>query len=312
MTGPELLNRISVIISGYFSQGLIPDNDTINFIQSAYGISDTDEIASLIEAGDDGGAVTDLASYPPDSFRESVEELIPADGLSAGEIKSIENFYINPAGRIFIMLHSRKVFLTIDESLKCHQRFVKRLNLDIKFNYFTDSSVSAAGNNFYTIRSLLRKKKFIPNDEKSLFMNDLISRYRQVKTDFSIMHRSAGSDETQFSLPATGSFKSPGPNNQPGLIDLVNAALEILSSPENRPIDILTEKKYYYENAVNEAEEFTQFLKTYSMDFIMSKRMQPPLISIDEARRMIRMIDRLTSIVYGMVIPSVRNVYEEF
>lgn len=256
--------------------------------------------------------MTDLASYPPDSFRESVEELIPADGLSAGEIKSIENFYINPAGRIFIMLHSRKVFLTIDESLKCHQRFVKRLNLDIKFNYFTDSSVSAAGNNFYTIRSLLRKKKFIPNDEKSLFMNDLISRYRQVKTDFSIMHRSAGSDETQFSLPATGSFKSPGPNNQPGLIDLVNAALEILSSPENRPIDILTEKKYYYENAVNEAEEFTQFLKTYSMDFIMSKRMQPPLISIDEARRMIRMIDRLTSIVYGMVIPSVRNVYEEF
>jgi len=39
----------------------------------------------------------------------------------------------------------------------------------------------------------------------------------------------------------------------------------------------------------------------------MMKRIQPPLVSVDEARTIISIIDRLASVVYGTVIPSVRN-----
>jgi len=40
----------------------------------------------------------------------------------------------------------------------------------------------------------------------------------------------------------------------------------------------------------------------------MMKKIQPPLISADEARSMICIIDRMTSIVYGMIIPSIQNI----
>ena len=290
----ELLKKISSAISGYFAGGLVPESDTISFIKSAYGITRPDEIASLIEAGEDGGSVVDMVSYPPDNFREPVECLIPAEGLSPDEIKRIEEFSLNVSGGIFILFSGTKISLTEDDSLQCYKRFIQRLNLEIPFNYFGDDLTSTENPGFYKIRSLLRKKKFIPGEETSLFIKDLIRNYRPAGNYF------------------TASPLTAGPDDRSGLVELVNISVELFNNSGRRPFEILTEKKYYYESAVVEYVEFERLLKTCSMEFIMAKRIRPPLVSIDEARSMVEAIDRLTSAVYGMIIPSVRNVLEDF
>ncbi len=303
MTVTGLLDRISSAINGYFSKGLIADSDAVGFIRSTYGISDPDDVAALIERGEDSGAVTDIVSYPPDHFRESVEELIPPEGLSADSIKTVEE--LSGTENVFILYQGRKIFPGESDSLFCRQRFIQRLNLDIPFNYLSDSVPVQGKDDFYKIRSLLRKRKFVPdgpetvNEEKSRFISDLLNRYLSADNFFSLP--TAGN-----AYPANG-----GPDTQHGIVELVDFTADLFRDRNSRPFDILAEKKYFYENAIIEAEEFTRLLKSSSMEFIMMKRIQPPLIPADEARRMISIIDRLTSTVYGMIIPSIRNVVEE-
>ncbi len=279
MDNEKSLIGISSALRTVLVQGFTADQDIINFIQSAFGISDVDDICSLIENGDDGGTVIDLISYPHDTFRELIENLIPPEGLSLSQIKIIEDLLLNSSEESFILICGRKVILSKEDSLFCCKQFLKRLNLQIPLNSISLHGPAEDIISILSIKTQLRKKKFIPTDENVLFMNDLIYNYNLMKNKSTI----------EF-------------------LTLVNLSIEFLNGSAGKPFDILSEKKYYYENAVMEAEEFSQLMKTYSMEFIMMKRIQPPLISIDEARSMIKHIDRLTSIVYGMVIPSVNNV----
>jgi len=271
----EIFSALKTVIA----QGFTADTDIINFIQSSFGLSDTDDICSLIENGDDGGTVADLISYPHDSFRELIEKMIPPDGFSLSQIQIIENLLLNYSEESFININGKKVILSKEDSLFCCKKFLKRLNLQISLNSISLYESAEDSISILRVKANLRKKKFITTDENVLFINDMIYNYNLLKNK----------SNSEF-------------------LSLVNLAIEFLNGTNEKPFDILSERKYYYENAVMEAEEFSQLMKTYSMEFIMMKRIQPPLISIDEARSMIKQIDRLTSIVYRMIIPSVNNV----
>jgi len=282
MTGfKEQTYKISSIIKNYISKGITPDGDTINFIKSAYGVFEPDEIFSFMESGDNDGILIDMISYPPDSLRESVEEYIPAAGLSESEIRLIEeDLVFSYSGRAYIFFNNKQIVLPEKDFLFFIKRILQRLNFNISFEYISVPEIFKEKQNIFSIRPVLRKKKFISSNENSIFINDLICNYFTVKNNADF----------------------------PEFINLINHAADMLNFSDKKPFDILSEKKYYYENAIMEAEEFSRLLKIYSMEFIMMRRIQPPLISSDEAQFMISIIDRLTSIVYRMIIPSVRNV----
>lgn len=276
------IRLVSAKINSYFSGGLIPDKDILDFLKSGYGLSEENEISSFFESGDDSGALIEMISYPADNFRESIEELIPSWGFNDGEIKIIEELLNHESRNIFIFFSERKICLTEDDSSLCRKRFIQRLNLNLPTDYISVTDTSAIEFNIFSVRAYLRKKRFSSSDDNCLFLNDLICSYQSVRN---------GSAEE---------FRT-----------LFTAAADILNGINRKALDIFYEKKYFYENAVSEAEEFALLLKTYSMEFIMLKRIQPPLIPADEARSMIRIIDRLTSIVYGMIIPSAQNIIIE-
>jgi hypothetical protein len=279
MKNENTIKELPVIITEYAACRLHADIDTLNFIRSAYGLSDTNEISSFITSGDDSGAVIDLVSYPDDEFRESAEKLIPGEGLSLSEIQAIEKILIDSESICPIIISSREVTLSEDDSRLCRRLILKRLNLQIPLNMIDYYKNEDEIFNYDKIRSQLRKRKFKANEVNSLFINDLIHNYRNVKN-----------------------------KNYNEFAALLESSCTLLSGSDTKPYEILSEKKYFYENAIMEAEEFSLLMKTYSMEFIMMKRIQPPLITIEEARSNIKLIDRLTSIVYGMIIPSVNNV----
>ncbi|PKL15992.1 MAG: hypothetical protein CVV49_18560 [Spirochaetae bacterium HGW-Spirochaetae-5] len=253
------IKELSSAVASYTACGLSADVDTLNFIRSAYGLNDIDEISAFITSGDDSGTVIDLVSYPDDDFRESVEKLIPPEGLALNEIQAVENILMDSESVCPIIISRREIILSVDDSRLCRRLILKRLNLQISLNMIDYYKSEDEIYNYNKIRSQLRKRKFKANEVNSLFINDLIYNYKNVKNQ-------SYNDFT--------------------------ALLEA----------------YFYENAIMEAEEFSLLMKTYSMEFIMMKRIQPPLITIEEARLNIKLIDRMTSIVYGMIIPSVNNV----
>ncbi len=279
MKTQDNIKELSAAVAGYTACELTVDNDTLNFIRSAYGLSGIDEISSFITNGDDSGSVVDLVSYPDDSFREKVEKLIPSEGFSLNEIQDIENILIDSKDFSHVIISSRNITLSEDDSRLCRRLILKRLNFQFSFSMIDPCKIKDEIFSYDKIKSQLRKRKFTANEVNSLFINDLIYNYSNIKNQ-----------------------------NFNEFITLLESACSLFSDSDKNPFDILSEKKYFYENAILEAEEFSLLMKTYSMEFIMMKRIQPPLISIDEACSNIKLIDRMTSIVYGIIIPSVSNV----
>ncbi len=279
MMKPRYTEIISLLIKNYISSGIVPDIDTLHFIKSSYGTENADEISCLIDNGDDGGAILDLVSYPDFKLREEIESLIPASGLKLNEITSIENTFTSFPDKSFLIFSDRKIFLSENDSLFCHRRILQRLHLDISFCNITSIENPEKDTVLLSIRACLRKKRFITGTESSLFINDLILNCRELK-DIS-------NDELYY---------------------LINISARLLNFTEKSPYQIISEKKYFYESMVAESEEFSRLLSSYNMEFMMMKKIQPPLVPLEEARTMVKTIDRLTSIVYGITIPSVRNI----
>jgi len=266
----ESMKAVSRIVEESLSAGLIPDMELYHFISSAYGLADRNEIIEFITDGHDSGAVLDLISYPSDNLRNSVERFIPDEGISCDVY---EKWFDIPALAMpyFILIDEKKILLSENDSLYCRRKIIKRLNLHINLNYLSELKDVFTGTDFYGIRLLLRKKKFITGDAGRRFIKDLITGYNSMES-----------------------------NNSEELFSLIGLTCNMLNNQDEDPRDILSIKREYYKNAYMEALEFAKLLKTYSMEFIMMQKIQPPLITAEEALSMLEMISRIFSIAGGM------------
>ena len=275
MTEENILNKLSSLISEHLSQGFVLDDDTSHFLKSGYGLNEPDEIIDFLENNIDD-AILDMISYPHDDFRVQIEEFIPAEGLSLSAIEKVYDSVNNlsPAGFI---RHDKKIFLSKKDSKYCCKKFMQRLNLNVSLNFIFDNNQpddnqSDKNINIHAVKALLRKKKFNSNNECCDFMNSLISN------------------------SWTDSDKE--------YLKLIDLSADLFNRSDKNPYDILSEKKHYYIRALLEYDEFNNLLKSYSMEFIMMKKIQAPLVPVDEAVNMIRLIDKITRIVYKIVIPG--------
>ena len=272
MTEENILNKLSSLISEHLSQGFVLDDDTSHFLKSGYGMNEPDEIIDFLENNIDD-AILDMISYPHDDFRVQIEEFIPAGGLALSAIEKVYDSVNNlfPAGFI---RHNKKIFLSKKDSHNCCKKFMQRLNLNVSLNFIFDDNQSDKNINIHAVKALLRKKKFSSNNECCDFMNSLVSNLR------------ADSD-------------NPGEE----YLKLIDLSADLFNRSDKNPYDILSEKKHYYIRALLEYDEFHNLLKSYSMEFIMMKKIHAPLVPVDEAVNMIRLIDKITRIVYKTVIP---------
>lgn len=267
MNTDKCIKTISGIVEGYLSCGLIPDNELFHFIHSSYGLTDHDEIIEFINNGYDSGAVIDLLSYPSDTLRKSVERHVPDGGIPFEKLKAFNNTPGFP-GSYYILLDEKKFYLSQQDSLLCIDKFIQRLNINLDFTYLSDLKETLTDPDIFDIRVLLRKRKFISGNDNCSFLRNLIAGYG-----------SMGKSSVE-------------------LFDLVNTACDFLDNSDRNPLDILSEKREYYKNAFMEAQEFAKLLKHYSMEFIMMQRIQPPLITAEEALSMMEKIFRLSSIAH--------------
>ena len=277
MIEEKILNRLSSLISEHLSQGFVLDDDTSHFLKSAYGMNEPDEIIDFLENNIDD-AILDMISYPPDDFRVRIEEFIPAEGLALSDMEKIYDSVNNlsPAGFI---RHNKKIFLSKKDSHDCCKKFMQRLNLNVSLNFISDdnqsnNNINSDYNiNIHAVKAILRKKKFGSNNECCDFMNRLVSNLR------------------------TGSDNSGEEN-----LKLIDLSCDLFNRSDKDPFDILSEKKHYYIRALLEYDEFNNLLKSYSMEFIMMKKIQAPLVPVDEAVNMIKLIDKITRTAYNTVI----------
>ena len=258
-----------------FSTGLELDNDTLHFFLSCEGLSGIGEILSFLQNRDfDSSPVYELIFYPATAMRFRIESLIPARGLDCNEIMSITSTVESSGHDIIISTGENLVRLPRDRFKANAVQYVKRLNLDVNTDIFRQKNTE----DFIQERVLLRRGRFSYSGETAEFLGTLAGRSREL--------------------------------NLPDYAGLFSFALQVLESKNEKVIQHFENRKYFYESAIREAAEFNGILGKYSMEFVMAKKINVPLTSIDEAVEAIRRIDTITTLVYGIIIPPMDHGVE--
>ncbi|HOP62190.1 MAG TPA: hypothetical protein PK358_08230 [Spirochaetota bacterium] len=264
---------VEIIYSG-LERGFSLDSDTLHFLRSSCGITNEEGLKEFLKDSSlNDGTVYELAIYPDTNFRLEVEQHLPPGGIPEPEITAISEKIISMEPDIFIMAAGEKLQIESTDKKSCILSFIKRLNLEIDLTYLGEKETADSESLYYSIRALLRRRKFFPAGDRGDFMNRLIRLNSAIKTD----------------------------NEE--IIEIAEQVISLLSGREERVFDALEVKKYYYESVISQNEEFAMLLKTWGMEYLMMRKIQPPPVSFDEAVKMIRAIDRITSTVYGLIIP---------
>lgn len=266
--------HISSLISERLSAGFTPDADAMHFACTSYDIQGNNELLRFLgDSSLNDGTFYELTVFPDDGFRLMVERVIPSSGLDDRSVEEVRESVVSSLKEIRIITPAGNFIIDTGGSRYCASSFIKKLRLDLDISFTGEASSSPSPDFYYTARALLRKRGFIASGDRGTFMNILMN-----------------------SLPG---FESQREN----MLKLADRAVSLLDGYGEKALDVLAAKKYYYETVISDSEEFSAMLKTYSMEFLMTKKIQPPPVSVDEALESIRIIDRLTSIVYNMIIP---------
>lgn len=270
-----LSGLIAARILDKFRTGLLIDDDARHFFRSCEGVAGDGEILSFLENRDlDSSPVYELIIYPDRSMRSEIESLIPARGLEPGEINNIIFIVESAANDIFV--NSGDVRAVLPWSLfGAHAvQYIRRLNLDINADIFPFKN----GNDFMNERILVRSGRLICRGETAEFLGTLAGRARE--------------------------------RNIPDRAELFSFALDITRGKNEKVMELFENRKCFYESAIRESVEFSGIIGKYSMEFVMAKKIPVPLTGLDEASEAIRKIDAITSLVYGMIIPSIDHGVE--
>jgi len=269
-----LIKQITEIILSRIQSGFIPDKETLHFLKTSYGVEYEKDLHNFLnDESLNDGTVYELTVYPDDELRTDIEKLIPTEGLTPAEIDFIHNTLRERSPSISIITKPAVHYIDSENSLHCIENFIRKLNLDIDLQYLATEEMSSSSELYFRSRALLRKKKFSPSGDRGDFMKRLIQHRGVI---------SPGVEET---------------------LTLIDKGVSLLAGNRDKAIDELAAKKYYFESVLSQAEEYSDLLKTWGMELLLMRKVQPSPVSADEAIESIRTIDRLTSLVYGFVIP---------
>ncbi len=269
----SIIETLTGKIAARLVDGFIPDNDSRHFLRTGYGVnSDEEMLAFLNDSSINDGTFYELTFYPDTAFRITVEKIIPARGLSAVDIEQLSLSMAEFSQELTVNTGAGVHTLDRANSAAYALSFIKKLHLNLNLSCLGEPHDPESVDLYTEARSILRSRNFIPSADRGSFMKLLLQH-------------------------------KPLMDLNADIILLVERSISLLAGTEGKVFDALAAKKYYYESVISQTEEFAALLKNWGMEFLMMKRIQPPAVSIDDAVESIRAIDRLTSIVYGVIIP---------
>ena len=271
---PLIIKQITEIILTRLQSGFKPDSETLHFLKTSYGVNTGKELTVFLnDTGLNDGTIYELTVYPDDYLRTAIEKLIPSEGLSPSEIEAISIKSGTAAPSISIITETAVHTADPDRSLHCINNYIRKLNLDLDLQYLGSLADTTDNELYFSARALLRKKRFLPSGDRGDFMKKIIQH------------------------------KEVMPSESGDTLMLIDRGASLLSGNKVKALDELAAKKFYFESVLTQDEEYSALLKTWGMEMLLMKRVQPSPISTEDAIDSIRTIDRLTYIVYGFIIP---------
>lgn len=272
---PDHLNSIFRGIDCYFNNGISVSTDILSFAETTLGIASIEELGRLLAARDpDVEGLLDLIFSPDRLLSISIEPFIPHEGAKPDDMRALSGMIMNAYNAVMVMIGDTGVSVPVMVTEPLIARFIAKLNMEKPTPFLNTGD----------IRSCFPEEEII---------------------SFRVLHRhsrhrpSAYRDRIIISL-LCGLFRISG-GSKPAIVhDCLSHLLELFS--ENPDIDelrsLLSMKMRQYKDMLEGAAQFSDYIKTYTMEFLMSQKIHPPTINTDEIRKKMYLTELISSAVF--------------
>jgi hypothetical protein len=266
---------IAARLIDHFSEGITAGDDIISFAESALGISSTDEFIAVLGDGDCyGGGLYDLIFAPGSGIRIALEPLIPCRGLSAMELEEIAEFVLAGQGHTLVTLGNDGSQASITLVPSILRKFVSNLNMNRPLNFpDPESCTDASRIGICTrLRVIMRNARVNLSAAQEEFLQRMLAH--MIDDDRCRGDTILDSLEFMLSLFSEGGGDSD---------------LQV----------IISWKKASCRKMLESASQFEEMTRRYSMEYLMSMRIQPPAIDPAELRKSMYYADLISMTVFG-------------
>ena len=271
----DLLHVIADTIIEYFAHGIMAGDDVVFFADSTLGMTSAENIARLLADADlYGEGLYDLIFTPTPQLRTAIEILIPPEGLSDEARKDINELILisRKNTRICFSKTGHSAIVDLSEPIIC--RFLTRLNLNKRIVFpLATGTAYAVNQEFYTrVRVIMRNARYTASPVREKFVAEMI----ECMISNVLIQEEIIIDCLVFMLNLFGE---------------VGQDIEIHS--------LISEKKRSFVALLADAANFHEYAGRYSMEYLMSQKIQLPVVDPDELRKKIYLTDLICMSVYG-------------
>ncbi len=271
-----ILTSIASTITGYLSRGITAGKDILSFADSTLGIATVDEIICLLSEPElyDGGIV-DLVFSRDQSLSLSLEPLIPLHGLSSKDVDALTGLIMQKQKTTDIFFAGTEKSITVELSMSLVKRYIERHNLCrvLPFRGPGDFPGFLSDEAVISIRVLIRNSRYVSFPCHDAFIVSLIEKLCRINRN------------GDYSL----------------VIDCLEYLLELFN--ENRSntdiFGILSARRRRYDDILKNTAYFSEYLHRYSMEYLISQKITPPVADVDSIRKKIYLTDLICSAVFG-------------
>jgi hypothetical protein len=278
--GIDHLHAIADTINEYFDNGIVAGDDVVSFVNSTLGITAEDDIALLLTDIElYGEGLFDLVFTPTPQLRIAIETLIPQEGLTDEACKNLNNLILKDRKNTWIFFGKTGHSLIVDLSEPIIRRFITRLNLHKRIAFTAATGAAYAVNQEFNtrVRVIMRNARYTASPVREKFVAEMIER---LKSNVMIQ------EET--------------------IIDCLVFILELFDEigQDYKIYSMISEKKRTFVSLLADAANFNEFVGRYSMEYLMSQRIQRPVVDPDDMRKKIYLADLICMSVYGIPADS--------
>ncbi len=266
--------RIAEAVADRLARGVAAGEEALFYARSSLGLESAGEIGALLSLGErDGSGLAELVFHPDEELRLAVEPLIPSGGLSAEELRRVARETEGRIPRVRILLPGG-VHVLMGVAGALLERFIGALNLHV-------SCADLAG-----------------NDLLNAMDNDLILRAR-------VMIRSSGSQITarrkEFLRRMHRVYLVDRRAGARDFLPRLDFVLRLFrETPEDRDVyAMLAEKRNGLLYQMNRAREYEEMRAAMGNEYMMLRRIHPPVFNPVQAENEIRFAEGLCRDVCG-------------
>jgi hypothetical protein len=263
-----LAGELQKILSG----GITLSSEVIHYIDSTFSNPTTAELQAILcdDSNCEKDSLMELLLFPDETMQLQLEALLERLQFQQTNEKSVLNHLLQEPVQVAIRFAGDRgsLHLMVTEDVLC--RFIARLNISKNMNpdllealnHYEDEDISNR------IKVKMRNSRFSPTDGKIKFLGLFLKKFNSQDDD---------------------------------ILECLEFALSFLDEPviDNDIYRTLIAKKKFYFRSLQKAKQLDSRLQKHNMETLLAQGKRVVLIDQRDARKKMRIIDRISRAVFG-------------